>query len=83
VQSVKLAMDCLQNVAVSVFGERLRPGVCSTDHSNGLRSGMQYISRIAGADGKTQEKEGHEDEDEEETTPHFSDWAHISGLVIL
>jgi hypothetical protein len=44
---------------------------------------MQYISRIAGADGKTQEQEGHEDEEEEETTLHFSDWAHISGLVIL
>jgi hypothetical protein len=41
--SVKLAMDCLQRVAVSFFGKRLQPGVCVTDMSDGLRTGMKYI----------------------------------------
>ena len=44
IPSVKLAMDCLQEVAVKYFGKRLEPGVSVTDQSNGLRVGMQFIN---------------------------------------
>ena len=48
--SVKMAMDCLQRVAVTYFGKRLVPGVSVTDMSNGLRSGMQHIHESASAE---------------------------------
>jgi hypothetical protein len=67
-------MDSLQDVAVSFFGTRLRPGVSVTDHSDGLRSGMQFINQIM-----------RDDEEEEEESPpwspHYSDWAHIIGMA--
>ena len=44
VESVKMAMIGLQIVSVKYFGQRLRPGVNISDHSDGLRSGMQYIN---------------------------------------
>ena len=58
----------LQLVSMMYFHARLSPAVNISDHSDGLRSGMQYINCV-----NTDEAE----EEEEVETPHLSDWAHI------
>ena len=49
------------------FGKRLESAVNISDHSDGLRSGMQYININHLAP-----------EEEEFETPHSSDWAHLA-----
>jgi hypothetical protein len=72
VESVKLAMVALQLVAMKFFKERLRPAVNISDHSDGLRTGMQTINE----DEAEAEEEG--EEEEKTNTPHLSDWAHVA-----
>ena len=69
VESVKMAMFGLQVVATMYCGERLMPAVNISDHSDGLRSGMQYINV---------NWESGEQLEEAEEMPHMSDWAHIA-----
>lgn len=68
VEATRMAMVGMQIVAVHFFGSRLAPSVNISDHSNGLRSGMQYINidHLAGPD------------EDEVKTLHMSDWAHIA-----
>jgi len=44
IESVKYAMKALQIVSIHFFGKRLQPSVNISDHSDGLREGMQYIN---------------------------------------
>ena len=63
----RMAMVALQLVAVHFFGKRLQSAVNISDCSAGLMAGMQYLNI------------DHTKPDEEEcSTPHLSDWAHLS-----
>jgi hypothetical protein len=62
-----MAMVALQLVAVHFFGKRLKSDVNISDCSAGLMAGMQYLNI------------DHTKPDEEEfSTPHLADWAHLS-----
>jgi len=63
----RMAMVALQLVAVHFFGKRLKSDVNISDCSAGLMAGMQYLNI------------DHTKPDEEEfSTPHLADWAHLS-----
>ena len=63
--AVWMAMLCLQLVSEHFFGKPVRSAVNITDHSDGLRSGMQMLNVDPAVE-------------HVETTPHLSDWSHIS-----